>query len=50
MKTQIIIAFALVVVGFFATVIQFCRCVLAFKEYKACKQKIDELTKKIKRP
>lgn len=47
MRIQIIIAFAIIVVCLFALVIQLGRLARAIKEYKVCKQEIDELIKEI---
>ena len=47
MRIQIIIAFATIAVCLFGLVIQLGRLARAIKEYKVCKQEIDELIKEI---
>jgi hypothetical protein len=47
MRMQIIIAFTLIAVCLFASVIQLCRLARAIKEYKVCEQGIEELIKEI---
>ena len=47
MRIQIIIAFTLIVVCFFALVIQLCRLARAIKECEVCKQELDELIREI---